>query len=344
MIRRSRGTGGLQRIWIFAAFALFTWSGTCLGLGGKAFTAAPPTDQLIQQFTPVADSPCNGTVSPDSYGNIDFTFTGDSSAHYEIEWSNDNGASWADVLHLGPTRAGDVKVSLNRLLILGQSSQWEWRAHWLAGADDYKDDHDPRLQSVYSNVCRFTIHPASTQMLPAPVLKAPACGSDVANGFVQFNLDNAQPGDFKDFKVELQYSAYNAWRSSNLVTEINKADANGENGAFVPVTTLQQLSGRWRWRARMYSEHIPLVSKFTKGLYSSWCEFHAGPQSLTIKANPMGVGGVNAGAMGHVSGLAPAPLNPQPLPPGMRTSLNPQPLPPGRTSLNPQPLPPGRLR
>ena len=317
-----------------------TWA-----FGGEKFTSAPPPSQYV----PHADYPCGGSnaISPDSSGNMSFSFSGDNNSQYEFQFSSDHGSHWSDPLNLGTNSTGLVQVSLNRLL--ASSKTWQWRVHyiWLYPENSNTSDY----QSIYSNVCTFVIKPAATSTLPAPILKSPICDTRVVSGPVQFDLDNPN-GDFKDFKVELQYRTgvitlqyrtgviTDQWTGSNFISEIDKSNAETAYGVVIPVQQLLSKSGAsgyWRWRARLYNEHMPIFANFTSAPMSRWCVFQVGEQ---FKTNPTRHLLPKSGGTIHQ-------LNPQPLPPGMtvRHPSSPMNLLPksGGTihQLNPQPLPPG---
>jgi hypothetical protein len=247
-----------------------------------------------------ANSPCNGaTIRPDSAGNFNFTLTAaklgvaataqamatrSRITGYSLQFSK-NGAIWNDpingAMQLSGIQGPTVPVNAGKLLLV--SKTWYWRVTTGVGAG--KPDIPGK------RVCKFAIEPSGgAQALHAPILVSPVCASHVPAGTVLFD---AKPGagTFQIFRAELQYnpavgSALGAWHTSNLITVVDKTNAGSKFGVAVPVQTLGSQAARWRWRARLYNEKMPLFGTSTTAPWSPWCEFTVPSTAGYKKAAP----------------------------------------------------------
>ncbi len=140
-------------------------------------------------------------------------------------------------------------------------------------------------------MCKFAIEPSGgAQALTAPILVSPVCNSNTPAGMVLFDA-KAGAGKFLIFRAELQYnpavgSALGTWHTSNLLTDIDKTNAGSKFGVAVPVQTLSNAAARWRWRARLYNEKMPLFGNSTTATWSSWCEFTVPQHNAKLQGGP----------------------------------------------------------
>jgi len=214
---------------------------------------------------PEPQSPCDGkTIRPDSAGNFIFTVGPGGAGAYAIEFSK-NGLNWNDpingALGVGQVQGEQIPVNVGKLLLI--SKVWHWRTVTPAAGK-------PR---VSKRSCKIAIEPSGgAQMLTPPILVSPVCGSQAMGPTVLFD---AKPGGgkFAIFRAELQYRSPSGgnWMTSGLLTTLDK-NLN-KFGMAAPVDELAKHAGKWRWRARLYHEKMPLFGNLSQGEWSPWCEF-----------------------------------------------------------------------
>ena len=239
--------------------------------------------------------PCDGKViRPDSMGNFMFSVQPGGAKQFGIEFSK-NGADWNvpinGAMGLEAVQGQEIPVNAGKLLLVGKT--WFWRARATAGGKSL----------LSKRTCKLTIEPSGgAQTLAPPILVSPACGGQVMGNPVKFD---AKPGNgtFQIFRAELQYDRMpGGWTNSILLAAIDKNQS--PLGVAVPVSELAKHGGKWRWRARLDTEMMPLFGNLTQGQWSPWCEF-----SVPV-ANRSASGGLS------VPGTMPAMLMPIPTPSG----------------------------
>lgn len=214
---------------------------------------------------PEPQSPCAGeTIRPDSAGNFMFNMEPGGAAIYAIQFSK-NGSDWSASINASPDLAQvqgqQIPVNAGKLLLI--SKNWHWRTVAQAAGKTL----------VSKRACKIAIEPSGgVQMLPAPVLASPACASQAPGATVLFDAKPSN-GKFQKFRAELQYlSASNGnWVSSGLLAAIDKDTS--QFGMAIPVGELAKQAGKWRWRARLDTEKMPIFGGLTQGAWSPWCEF-----------------------------------------------------------------------
>jgi hypothetical protein len=266
---------------------------------GAKLPAKKPSAPTMAPVPGEADSPCNGeTIRPDSTGNFNFSFTpamqpatgGISSGFgavtgYSIQFSK-NGVNWNDQINeamkLNNEKGPVVPVNAGTLLIV--SKNWYWRVTTQHMGGLMKSTPGKRA-------CKFAIEPSGgAQALTAPILVSPVCNSNSAAGTVLFD---AKPGagKFQIFRAELQYNpavgtALGTWHASNLLTEVDKTNPGSKFGVAIPVQTLSSAAARWRWRARLYNEKMPIFGNSTTATWSAWCQFTVPSHTAQLKGGP----------------------------------------------------------
>jgi hypothetical protein len=169
---------------------------------------------------------------------------------------------------------------VNAGTLLLASKNWYWRVSTKLGAG--------KPGTPGKRFCKFAIEPSGgAQALTAPILVSPVCNSNIPGGTVLFD---AKPGagKFQIFRAELQYNpavgtALGTWHASTLLTVVDKTNPGSKFGVAVPVQTLSNSGARWRWRARLYNEKMPLFGNSTTGTWSPWCQFTVPSHTAQLK-------------------------------------------------------------
>lgn len=282
---------------------------------------------------PEPQSPCEGkTIRPDSAGNFMFSVQPGGAKKYAIEFSK-NGVNWSDPINgamgLEEIQGQQIPVNAGKLLLI--SKNWHWRTKAEGGGKTIVSKHS----------CKIAIEPSGgAQMLTPPILISPACGSQVMGNMVMFD---AKPGGgtFQIFRAELQYNRMvggmpGNWTNSGLLTSLDK-NLN-KFGMAVPVSELARHSGKWRWRARLDHEKMPLFGNLSQGEWSPWCEFSvpmASRPAVGVTPAPGNVTTMPAPIMAPPQG-SPVIVTPPPVPAGRALPPPPQPVIPAGSA---QPMP-----
>ena len=224
---------------------------------------------------------------PDSTGNFNFSLipaNGSGITGYAIQFSR-NGLNWNDPVN-GAMKLSDVQgtaIPVNAGTLLLVPKNWYWRVTTNVGGG--------KPGTPGSRVCKFVVEPSGgAQALTAPVPVSPVCSSTIPAGTVLFD---AKPGagTFQIFRAELQYnpavgSVLGTWHTSNLLAVVDKTNPGSKFGVAIPVQTLSKEAARWRWRARLYNEKMPLFGNSTTGTWSPWCEFTVPSRAARVQAGP----------------------------------------------------------